>query len=262
LAFILQQSWQDDGCGGRPARSVPPPLGAAWFGGRGLPLGKWAGTVLTVAVHLLLLWVFATRLAGSHTGAEASPPPPNMVNLTLASSAPVEAEAAPPRAPPKTSPAASPVDASAKTELPPPEWTVAAVAVSLRPEMGATTASADGQGTSGGGGVYDPFAGAAPLVRDAALNGMVPRGSESSLRLDDAMLALVRAAVSGANPDARGTVELALSVSADGVVLTAKRVSGSAAPVVGQDVARRLVGARLYTGVATTTVELRLTVAI
>jgi hypothetical protein len=271
LAFVLQQSWREDD---RAQRRNAAPMLESLLAGRDLRLGKSAGTVLTVLIHIVLLWVFATRLGEAPGLVEPQPKPTEVVNLTMLTApepAPEPPAAAAAKAAPAQIPPAVPVtvNVSAASQLPPPEWTVSRIASALPAQNGPLSAApGGGSGAVAGGGVYDPFAGAAPLrkpgslVRDASINGMVPVGTESSFRLDDAMFAQLRAALAKAHPQVRGTVELNLSVSADGTVLAARPQGGSIAAAIGKDVAGRIVGKRLFLGLTSAIEGLQLVVAI
>jgi hypothetical protein len=226
--------------------------------------------MITALVHIVVLWIFATRLAGDPGTGEAKPPPgAGIVSLTLAPPAAAAADAPSPAARPIAAPEATKVDLTTKTDVPPPEWTVSAIASAAPTATGAAspgTASATGSGT--GGGVYDPFAGAAPLrsartlVHDASVNGLVPVGDESGLRLDERMFESVRLALARANPGVNGTLDLAMRVSQNGLVLEVAPVGGSLARHIGKQAANTFLGKRLFAGTASGTVALQLRVMI
>jgi hypothetical protein len=243
LAFVLQQSWREDV---RAQRRDAAPVRGPLFAGRDLRLGKSAGTILTVLIHILLLWVFATRLGEAPGAAERQPEPTEAISLDmLPAPEPPAAEAA--KAPPAEPAAAAPVtvDTSAPSQAAPPEWTVSRIASALPGGNGSAAAAKRGS-----------------MVRDATINALVPVGTESSFRLDDAMFAQLRAALTKAHPRMRGTVELNLNISADGMVLAAEPQGGSIAAAIGRDVAGRIVGTRLFLGLTSAIDGLQLVVAI
>lgn len=251
----------------RPA--APPSVLQAQLARRSPQLRKGAGTVLTLLVHLGLLWVFATRLSGPAAQGEAKPPPgTGMVNLTLAPPTP----AAPAAARVAAAPVApvNRVDATAPSELPPPEWTVATIKAPAAAAAAAPAAFAAAQttGNGSGGGVYDPFAGAAPLrrngdlVRDATVGGLVVVGDESGLRLNEKIFEGLRLALARAHPSLRGTVNLKLRVSAAGHVIDATATGGNLAASLGREAATAFVGKHLFIGDAPGALDVMLRVAI
>jgi len=262
LPFELQQSWREEA---RTAPAISLPAVEALLAGRELRLGKGVGTILTVAVHLLLLWLFATRLDGTAPEGGGKPSPRiEMISLTLASpepEPPAASAASPP--PPAAAAAASQVDLSARTELPAPEWTVSRI-VSALPARNGEVAQASSAKPGKGGGVYDPFAGAAPmrgndaLVWDASIKGFVQSGAESSLRLDEANFAQFRTAFARAHPTLRGTIELDLNVSAEGIVLSAAPPAGSLAQTAEASVGAALLGRRLFLGTTGGATQMRI----
>ena len=206
------------------------------------------GTAMLLAtlVQLALLWAFATKLGGISVERPIETMPANVLNVfqiseqdaaeaPAAASASVAAEAA---APPQQE-----VDASTETELPPPEWALVRLPPQPRSRAEAAPSTRGGAGSAtAGGGVYDPFAGAAPMRREET-------GGERSAGgfiLDRAALeALLRRAARSLG-GVGGTVEFLVGVSAEGVVVEAHPAGGSAGDEIGRRLAPALVGQRLF----------------
>lgn len=206
--------------------------------------------LLSGLVHLFLIWMLATRLVGSlpeaKEGASAasplSPAFPTIVQLDRPAAPADPPKAAAAAAPPM--PRETPVEASAPSPAPPPEWRLvripAAAAPPPRVEAGGTAGPAAG---GGGEAPYDPFAGAAALVRPEpgrSAAAAPPAG------LDRAALDRIVAAVARAVGGAGGTVELMLRVSADGRVAEARPIGGSAPARVKAALASALLGQALF----------------
>lgn len=160
----------------------------------------------------------------------------------------------------------SPIDTTSETKLP-PEWTVGRIRVSRTGAGGepAPVASAAG---AGGGGVYDPFAGAAPKrLTDQEFVGasgpsitpsLVDRvsgffrfGGQSEGIDDRAFNAWVQSLRSRL-PRARGSVELTVTLDSKGAVATAEIKGGSASPQIKFFVRDAIIGLRLSGGANST----------
>lgn len=253
MAFVLQQYWEAGGEPYPPRRSAPPPVMARLLGGgRDLYFRKGSGTLLTAIVHVLLIWVFMTKLTGSlpEEAAEGAPPG-RMMRFDLPAQTPAGGAETPDRRPvPAERP--SEVDATARTPLPPPEWSVARIAAAQASAAPAAPAEAQpgagGGAGSGGSGLYDPFAGAAPLSRERVPPGAAAAGSAAagSAGLDQARIEAARRQVQAALPGVKGTMDMIVSVSAAGDVLDAVPQGGSASAAAKEAFRRALIGARLF----------------
>lgn len=162
----------------------------------------------------------------------------------------------------------NPIDTTSETQLP-PEWTVGRIRVS---RSGAGDEPAQVASAAGiGGGVYDPFAGAAPKrLTDQQFAGasgpsnapsLIDRvsgffgfGSQSEGIDDRAFDAWVHSLRSRL-PRARGSVELAVTLDSKGAVATAEIKGGSASPQVKFFVRNAIIGRRLSGG-ANSTIDL------
>jgi hypothetical protein len=245
--------------------------------GRDLYLRRSGATLFSILVHVLLLWLFISRLAGNAGDGDAIGAGNGRLNsFSLsdpASAAPSSSSEA--RQAPQPRPAAqtaSDIDATAATELP-PEWTVSRLPAEARPRSQASSESAAADAPVGPGGagagagqggsdVYDPYAGAAPLrrERDAAAAPSIGErvlgffgfgpASAGGLTLDETALEAIRRAASRSLPAGGGTVELEVRVSPTGMVLMAQMRGGSAPREAGEALAKALIGKRLYRGSA------------
>lgn len=152
----------------------------------------------------------------------------------------------------------NPIDLTSITRLP-PEWTVGRIRES-RTSVGDSSALSPSMTGVSGGGVYDPFAGAAPKrLTDQELAGasgpmdslsLVDRvsgffgfGSESEKIDDRAFDAWVRSLRSRL-PRARGSVELAVTLDRQGAVTVAEIKGGSASQQVKFFVRNAIIGHR------------------
>jgi hypothetical protein len=251
VAFVLQQSWHgvEEPPSGRPLDESAL-VGALAGALRGDRVRQGAGTVLTVAVHIVLLWVLATRLVGEGEG--KAPAPVRVLQFDLAAAAGPPVAAAPAAAAARAPEPAlqdNAVDTSARTDLPPPEWSVSRIAMppaapSDRPtvEVGGSQAGAG----AGGRGAYDPYAGAAPLPLNRATAPAPP--AAGALILDTHALAAVRQGVERRLAACRGTIVFSVRVSPTGVVLDAAARGGTAAPAAVSAVRGALLGKPLFRG--------------
>lgn len=256
MAFILAETWREEaGAGALSAPSLFPAFSA---NGRDHYWAKSGGVLLTAGVHAFLLWLVVTRLSG--TLDPAAPPLQRPVPMTFALTPGGAAAAQPLPTPVLPPPPAqqSELDASVPDALPPPEWTVARIALpeaaedrAAPPQRQQLSAGAGGSGLSGSGaggaGVYDPFAGAAPLRREAASG---PQASGATLALNRPLLDSVRRALGRSHPGARGTVTLSVRVSPDGMVVEATPRGGTAPAEAKEALRRAVIGLRLFSGTA------------
>jgi len=156
----------------------------------------------------------------------------------------------------------NPIDLTSETQLP-SEWTVGRIRVS-RTGAGDAPAQSSSMTGTGGGGIYDPFAGAAPKrLKDQELAGASGPSSTPSLvdrvsgffgfgdqsegiddRAFDAWVRFLRSRL----PQARGSVELAVTLDGTGAVTTAEIKGGSASPQVKFFVRNAIIGRRLSGG--------------
>jgi hypothetical protein len=242
VAFVLQHSWRAASFPGeaglRGAAARPGRFAARWD----RPLRTAAGTLLTVIVHLLLLWLFLTRLSGDVGDAgRAAVESVRLSAFKLAG--PLDRAAPTDRPLSRAATSASEVETTAATEMPPREWTVARIVmpVTAIPAPAARPPAA-GNGNAGGtgSGVYDPFAGAAPLRTGTARRGQWV--------LDVAALEGVRRSVSAGVRRPGGSVELTVSVSPAGTIVEAVVTGGTAPDEDKEKLRRALLGKPLYKG--------------
>lgn len=234
VAFMREQTWRVAEVRAGAGAAVPL-LPQAWA----LRVRAGGSILLSGLVHLALLWLLLTRLGPGDVAAPDRPegPPSRLLSFDMGS-ATVAPAAAPAAAVPPAPAAPAEIDLSRASQLPPPEWSVATIAAppQAAPAAPAPAASAGAAaGTGAGGGVYDPFAGAAPQ--------RLRHGAEG---LDAALLEALRTAVSQAHPGAGGSVELTVRLSPAGAVLEA-RLRGGTAPAAAREAMRRiLLGKRLF----------------
>ncbi len=152
----------------------------------------------------------------------------------------------------------SDIDATTETELP-PEWSLSRISVPrlvsnisspepvIAPDAGQGAGQGAASGGEKGGGVYDPFAGAAPNrkpefedkkrepVREPSLAGRVAGffgfGDDAKAAQEDAFEQWV-AGLRTRLPRAKGSVELSVTLGQDGKVKAGKVLGGSASPQV------------------------------
>ncbi len=152
----------------------------------------------------------------------------------------------------------SDIETATQTELP-PEWSLSRIKVprlvsnisAPEPPAASNSGSAAGQGVASGGnqggGVYDPFAGAAPNrkpeledkqrepVKESSLAGRVAGffgfGDDAEAAQEDAFEQWV-AGLRTRLPRAKGSVELSVTLGKDGKVKAGKVLGGSASPQV------------------------------
>jgi hypothetical protein len=148
-------------------------------------LRKGSATLLSVSVHLLLIWLFINKLTTEILPSDAAGGSGSGLTVIDLSGAPAESAAALADTQP-TLPAMQRdplVDTTIASELPPPEWSVVRIIAPQQPQpmriaaapaqsgVGAAAGNRSGNGGAGAAGSgdapYDPFAGAAPLRRDA-----------------------------------------------------------------------------------------------
>jgi len=138
------------------------------------------------------------------------------------------------------------------------EWSVSSMQVSVRrPRSVESSNNIANQGivgseSSGDSGVYDPFAGAAPNRKDKKRSGAATAiledivdfvsGSDLERRLFEDWLAQLRTRL----PRSHGDVMLAVKVSGDGKVTSARLLGGSASPQVKFFIRNAILGERLF----------------
>ncbi|HEY5723526.1 MAG TPA: hypothetical protein VIT45_14515, partial [Allosphingosinicella sp.] len=283
MAFVLDQTWdvaapvRGAAAAGAPFSALDPLLS----NGRDRYAWKTGAILLSILVHILILWLFLTRLAGTagdgrHAGILHSF---SLSDSSASAAAPGREVVKVPPLPPAAS-ETSDLDASAETELV-PEWSVSRLPprpappnAQSSPASASTAGSTPGAAAGSGGragGVYDPYAGAAPLRRERGAGSQAPSlgervlgffgfGSRSfgGLTLDEVVLEAARRAVAGRISGRGGTADLIVRVSPTGVVLEVSMVSGSAPPDARDALARALVGKRLFQGNAADAQELAL----
>jgi hypothetical protein len=289
LAFVELEVWdaKRERRAGRGAQPAPPALLPHLTKSQDRTLRYGSAGLISACVHVLLLWVLATRLTGglaSEAFAEKTSQPMTLLDLAAAPSPPADASE-----PEKSTQAPSPqpeprpveVDRTIANEIPPPEWTIASLrAIPSQPGPPAQAASgALGAGASTGTGeaAYDPYAGAAPLRRPEPsaggviavaqrLVGMAAAGplSSAGLELDTGVLEQIRIAVARSLKGGHGSAELSVRVAPDGRVLEAIALGGTASPAAKAALQRALLGSRLYRrragGTGTESLMLRLPV--
>lgn len=230
MAFVRSDIWET---GGR----------ASAFAGADRPVFRFrrgSAAAISFLVHILLLWLFATRLAaGLAQEEEKADDVTGLKLIDIQSQAPEATAAAP--APPAQSPApatplAPAVDITVANALPPPEWSVSAIAA---PAQAAVAEPAGTSGSAGGEGDYDPYAGAAPIRAD-------PRSAGGAVVLDVVALEAIRNTVSRSIRNGHGTALLAVRVSPAGIVLAAVVKEGSASGEAMRVLRDALIGKRLF----------------
>ncbi len=155
-------------------------------------------------------------------------------------------------------PVSSDIEVATQTELP-PEWSLSRMTVprlvsnisapepSAAPNFGSAAGEGAASGGNQGGGVYDPFAGAAPNrkpefadkqrgpVKERSLTGRVAGffgfGDDAGAVQEDAFEQWV-AGLRARLPRAKGSVELSVTLGQDGKVKAGKVLGGSASPQV------------------------------
>jgi hypothetical protein len=139
----------------------------------------------------------------------------------------------------------SPIETSMSTPVSPPEWRVSRVprlgparpgAVASNGVSGSGVGGSTSGVGSGGVGAYDPYAGASPRWRPSA--SIRPDG------IDEAQLQAAIAEVKRRYPNARGTIDLKLRLSAGGMVLDLDAI-GSVNPTILAALRSVFVGRRL-----------------
>ncbi len=96
-------------------------------------------------------------------------------------------------------------------------------------------------GASGGGGeAFDPYAGAAPVRREAG------QASAGALELDKAALEAIRKLVGRSLASGHGTAQAYVRVSPAGIVVDAAVTGGTASPQAKAALRRTLLGKRLF----------------
>jgi hypothetical protein len=206
---------------------------------------------LATLVELGLLWAFASKLGGVVEFPGKDDAASEAINVIHLSSVRETVEDPAPRASSQDSERHTlrpdDVDVSAETELPPPEWAIVRLppqAQSGGPPRPATRSEGAGTASAAGGaGVYDPFAGAAPMqAADLDATAVSPGG----FALDGRLLAeLVRRAARVLRSP-RGSVEIVVQVSAVGIVVAARTVGGTADADDRAAIAQALVGESLF----------------
>jgi len=164
------------------------------------------------------------------------------------------------------------LETTMETELP-PEWSVGRIRVerartnSSVEEVGSENGAASDAGGNKGGGIYDPFAGAAPnrkpgekLVRSAEgqkppslverVTGFFGFGANDNKISPDAFKQLVQS-LRQRLPRAKGSVELVVSIDGSGKVTSAKVMGGTASAQVKFFVRNAVIGKQLAGGRAT-----------
>jgi hypothetical protein len=261
MAFVLQQTWRSDPRGDAAGGPKDSPLLDPIF--RALEnrgIGKSLGSLCSIGVQVLLLWLFITKLGSAVPADAPRAEAMQLVSFDLSAAAAAGAERAKPAAAAAAVPAPpqmNEVDLSAESDLPPVEWTVSRISLPApepdRPALADAAAGGEGAGDggrgAGGTGVYDPFAGAAPLRRPneaAASSVAAGRG----LALDRALLERLREAVERELAAGGGTVELIVRVSPTGTVLAATVAGGSAPADVKEAFRAAVAGRPLFRGTA------------
>ena len=276
MAFALSQTWNAAGLSSGGAETSAQ----QWrlFSGQERYFRRLGAIVFSILVHMLLLWLLLSRLAGGAVGVDGAAAHRGVLSFSL--NGPASAASAPRSEsreilPPQVQQGrVSEVDASMSASLPPQEWTVSRLPPAASPPSAAASGSAlagasagpGNPGAGSGGGrkdVYDPYAGAAPLRREDPGSGTAgslgtrvlgffgfgERG-ETGLSLDRAALDAIRFNVERSLPGRKGTAEILVRVSPTGMVLEADARGGSAPPEVLLALRRALIGKRLFSGTA------------
>lgn len=261
MAFVLADTWREEA--GAGALAAPPLFPALAANGRDRYWARSGGILLTLGVHLLLLWLLLSRLSGSLDPAASAVerPVPMTFTLSQAGASAPQALITPVHPPPPAQ--QSELDATVPDALLPVEWTVARIALPepardsaapppspQQPSAGGGGIGASGTG-AGGAGVYDPFAGAAPLRRER-VGDRPASGNAAPLALNRQLLDSVQRKLYRSHPGARGTVTLTVRVSPDGVVVEAIPRGGTASAGAKEALRRALIGLRLFSGTAAT----------
>jgi hypothetical protein len=254
MAFALHQTWNSAVLPDRAAGRLGGQVGAIASVGLSPATGRAVATLLSIVVHILLIWILLNRLVAAAPPDDVREPPASpMILIDLGGVPSPSTGRAQSRPEPKQpQQATAQVDASTPSAAPNPEWTMTrltgAPAMPAGDEGGGSSGS--GRGEVGPGG-YDPYAGAAPLRRGDGLarpERRVPGllSDDADLAIDQAVLEAARRLVAAKLPGQAGTVEVTVRVSATGVVIEAAAHSGSAPLAAREALAKALIGKRIY----------------
>lgn len=281
MAFVRVETWSADfpsQFGVQPRSRAATALDRLLADGRDAKIRRVAAIILTLAIHLGLIWLILDRLAPGIGTGEGNGHGDGILVMDLSglqSTDGAQSDAGQASMQPPPTPENSPVEASAPSETFKPEWTVSKLKIAnAQPTMAAVTpavvsgaasvrAGNAGQSAGGGGQGYDPFAGASPQRRDpgATLAGgakQTPgfgeqvadwlgfgKATEEPV-LDRRAFEEAAQAIRRALPGRRGQLEIKVRISDQGSVLSAS-VGGLALGAEGIGRVRAaLIGRKLF----------------
>lgn len=261
MAFQTIDQWQvERSFGGRFNFTWLPALPDSWpYGDR---LQKFSSGSFALIFHLLFFYFLITTVFNKAFERDPAVPTGETTSMTmmelgeaLEDDQTVEPESSSKQAQPQSAQAVpSEIEASTKAELP-PEWSRSRISVprllsnASVPEPQADPGLGQGMASGGdeGGGVYDPFAGAAPNRKPdmeakrpapqkettlaGRISGFFGFGGDAEAAEEDAFEQWV-AGLRARLPRAKGSVELSVTVGPDGIVKAGEVVGGSASPQV------------------------------
>lgn len=270
MAFITLDKWHEDGLSRRvpawhAARLRPEPL----LGDGGFALArKGSATLLSLALHSVLIWVLISRLADRpDQSAMQGSSDTGLTIIDLSGQSSHAQDNGPHTRLSRVQ--VTELEATTATNLPKLEWAISRISIPIdvaQPRIAQVDkgigeqANPVGQ-TSGeagssarGDAPYDPFAGAAPLRRNDHLLALAAAAAESaSIKdsgpleafLDRRVLQAIAEQVSWM-PGSRGTVELIIRVTSGGVVFSAEATGGTAPAKAKERLRAALLGKRIY----------------
>lgn len=269
MAFETVEEWKVERSFALPQRGAMalPELPAAWpFREKivKLPSASLALLINGLFFYLLITNAFDRSFDGAPEAARSKSTEMTMIALSDLEEPAASSEFDPEKHQAATASSAreSPIDLTSETQLP-AEWTVGRIRVS-RSDAGDEPAQSPGKAGGGGGGVYDPFAGASPkrltdqelagaggpsnspslLERVSGYFGFGDQGGAIDGRAFEALVQSLRNRL----PRAKGSVELAITLDRQGAVTGAEIKGGTASPQIKFFVRNAVIGQRLSGG--------------
>jgi hypothetical protein len=225
-----------------------------------LQLRRIAAWSCAVIVHLILAWLVLSRFGQDFGDGVTRPSEAIAIFNLIGPSSAADDSSRKSEIPASPNIVETKVDAAVDVGLLPPEWMVSRIRVpvtapALPPAPPVEAGRQAGAATGGGGQGYDPYAGASPMrlppgagappAADAGVIARISGASAGEVRLAQADVERVRVVLRRRDPKVRGTVNVEVRMSADGVIVEARPVGGSAPLSTKHLLCTLLVGRRL-----------------